>query len=100
MEQLKGWIFLLKKVFLLSFQEALMLKKAKVYDRLEPLIAAAHANQLSLAVFKPTKILDFVWESDDREWDQSKVDQMRSNADLRTAGLCSARAKMHRLDAV
>jgi hypothetical protein len=25
--------------------------------------------------------LDFVWESDDREWDQSKVDQMRSNAD-------------------
>ena len=59
----------------------LMLKKAKVYDRLEPLIAAAHANQLSLAVFKPTKILDFVWESDDREWDQSKVDAMRSNAD-------------------
>ena len=59
----------------------LMLKKAKVYDRLEPLIDAAHANQLSLAVFKPTKILDFVWESDDREWDQSKVDAMRSNAD-------------------
>ena len=59
----------------------LMLKKAKVYDRLEPLIDAAHANQLSLAVFKPTKILDFVWEQDEREWDQSKVDQMRSNAD-------------------
>ena len=59
----------------------LMLKKVKVYDRLEPLIEAAHANQLSLAVFKPTNILDFVWESDDREWDQSKVDTMRSNAD-------------------
>ena len=58
-----------------------MLKRAKVYDRPEPLIAAAHANELSLAVFKPTKILDFTWESDDREWDQSKVDAMRSNAD-------------------
>lgn len=59
----------------------LMLKKARVYDRLEPLIEAAHANKLSLAVFKPTKILDFVWEQDDREWDESKVDQMRSKAD-------------------
>ena len=34
-----------------------------------------------MAVFKPAKILDFFWESDDREWDQSKVDAMRSNAD-------------------
>ncbi len=59
----------------------LLLKKGKVFDRLEPLIAAARANQLSLAVFKPAKILDFVWEADDREWDQAKVDQMRSNAD-------------------
>lgn len=59
----------------------LLLKKAKVFNTLEPLIAAAKANELSLAVFKPAKILDFVWESDDREWDQSKVDQMRSNAD-------------------
>jgi len=62
-------------------RRSLLLKKADVYDRLEPLIAAAHANRLSLAVFKPTKILDFEWESDDREWDQSKVDAMRSNAD-------------------
>jgi len=30
--------------------------------------------------FQPTKILDFVWESDEREWDQTKVDAMRSNA--------------------
>jgi hypothetical protein len=59
----------------------LLLKKAKVYDQLEPLIAAAHANQLSLAVFRPTKVLDFVWEQDERDWDQSKVDQMRNNAD-------------------
>ena len=45
------------------------------------MIKAAHANELSLAVFKPTKILDFIWEQDEREWDQSKVDKMRSNAD-------------------
>ena len=59
----------------------LLLKKAVVHNRLEPLIEAAHANKLSLAVFKPTKILDFGWEQDERDWDQSKVDQMRSNAD-------------------
>lgn len=59
----------------------LLLKKAKVFDRLRPLIAAAHANQLSIAVFRPSRILDFAWEQDEREWDQSKVDQMRRNAD-------------------
>jgi hypothetical protein len=59
----------------------LLLKKSTVYNRLEPLITAAKANRLSLAVFKPAKILDFVWETDDRDWDQTKVDQMRNNAD-------------------
>lgn len=36
----------------------LLLKTAKVYDRLEPLMTGAKENQLSLAVFKPTKIRD------------------------------------------
>ena len=48
----------------------LILGKCAVYDRLAPLIEAAHANQLSLAVFKPAKIIDFKWEPDDREWDR------------------------------
>ncbi len=53
------------------------MKKAKVYDRLEPLMTGAKENRLSLAVFKPAKIRGFIWEDDDREWNESKVAQMR-----------------------
>lgn len=55
----------------------LLLKKAKVYDGLEPLMAGAKENRLSLAVFKPAKIRGFIWEDDEREWNESKVAQMR-----------------------
>lgn len=55
----------------------LVLGKARVYTRLEDLIAGAKANALSLAVFKPVRIRDFVWEAEDREWDPAKVEQMR-----------------------
>ena len=55
----------------------LLLKRATVYDRLEPLMVGAKENRLSLAVFKPTKILDFIWEDDDREWNADKVARMR-----------------------
>ena len=55
----------------------LLLKKAKVYDRLEPLLIGAKENRLSLAVFKPAKIRGFIWEDDDRDWKPDKVAQMR-----------------------
>src|SRR5262245_13755083 len=38
----------------------LLLKKAKVYTRLQELIDEAKANKTSLAVFKPSKITGFV----------------------------------------
>lgn len=55
----------------------LLLKTARVYDRLDELIAGAKANHVSLAVFKPTRILDFSWEMDDRDWDLDRVRHMR-----------------------
>lgn len=55
----------------------LLLKTARVYDRLDDLIAGAKRNELSLAVFKPARVLDFSWEEDSREWDPDKVRQMR-----------------------
>jgi hypothetical protein len=55
----------------------LLLNKAKIHDRLEPLMVGAKENRLSLAVFKPSKIRGFIWEDDDREWNESKVAQMR-----------------------
>lgn len=47
----------------------------KVYTNMEELIAEAKNPEIgtSLAVFKPTEIIDFVWEPCAREWDANKV---------------------------
>lgn len=58
----------------------LLLKRATVHHRLEVLIEEARANRLSLAVFKPKEILDFVWEEDERQWDKAKLAEMRNRA--------------------
>lgn len=55
----------------------LLLKRATVHTRLAELIAGAKANRLSLAVFKPARIIDFTWEEEEREWDSAKVEEMR-----------------------
>jgi len=55
----------------------ILLKTARVYDRLDELIQGAKANQVSLAVFKPARILDFIWEEEIRDWDPEKLRQMR-----------------------
>ncbi len=55
----------------------IVLRTARVYERLDELIAMAKANEASLAVFKPTRVTDFVWEEEIREWDPSKVKVMR-----------------------
>jgi hypothetical protein len=50
-------------------RRALLLKTAKVYNHLGELIDNAKTNKISLAVFKPKRILDFIWEEEDRKWD-------------------------------
>lgn len=47
----------------------------KVYNNMDELIQEAHDPNIgtSLAVFKPTEIIDFVWERCDSEWDSEKV---------------------------
>jgi len=55
----------------------ILLGKAKVYASLQELINGAKENTLSLAVFKPTEILGFIWEEEPREWDPSKLAEMR-----------------------
>ena len=55
----------------------LLLGKCRIYDNLSLLIAEAHANTCSLAVFKPARILDFVCEpAESRDWDAGKVAAM------------------------
>ena len=58
----------------------LLLERAQVFDRLDPLMAGAKSNALSLAVFKPARIRDFIWEEDEREWKADKLAQMRDKA--------------------
>lgn len=56
----------------------LLLGKATVHTRLEPLIKGAKANTLSLAIVKPAKVTGFIWEEEEREWDATKVSEMRN----------------------
>jgi len=56
----------------------LLLKRAPVHTNLDHLIRAAKENQLSLAVFKPSRILDFRWEAEETDWDPAKVSEMRA----------------------
>ena len=47
--------------------------KVEIHEDLNRLIKSAHENQLSLAVFRPYKWIDFVIEQVDREWDPEKL---------------------------
>jgi len=60
-------------------RHAILLRTAKVYTSLDELIAGAKANTVSLAVFKPTCVLDFTWEQDEREWDAERLRQVRES---------------------
>lgn len=55
-----------------------LLQPNQVYERLEPLISDAHNNIRSLATFKPSKIIDFVWKEEDRVWDPKKLQEVKN----------------------
>lgn len=57
-----------------------VLEKGNVYRDLGRLIQLNKASQLSLATFKPAKILDFVVEAVEREWDPSKLEDLKAAA--------------------
>ena len=55
----------------------ILLGISRVYDKLDELVAGAKNNTVSLAVFKPTSVTGFIWESEDRDWDPKKLQRMR-----------------------
>lgn len=57
-----------------------VLRKVRVFHHLQPLLEGAKNNSLSLALFKPARILDFYWEACERDWDAAKVEAMRQRA--------------------
>ena len=51
----------------------IVFKNKKIYTNLEELINKAKSDGTSLAVFKPTRILDFIAKEVDRDWDSDKL---------------------------
>lgn len=51
----------------------LVLSKQKIYTNLKEIIDLAHGNKISLAVFRPAQVLDFVAETAEPEWPQEKI---------------------------
>lgn len=52
-----------------------------IHTNLEIIIAGANANKFSLAVFKPSKIEDFIVEKTESEWEIEKLDAARAALD-------------------
>jgi hypothetical protein len=61
-------------------RKKVILEKNHIYRNLGELITKAHDNELSLAIFKPSKILDFVVEKTKREWSQENLDLLNQKA--------------------
>ncbi len=51
----------------------IIFKNKKVHTNLQGLIDKAKSDGTSLAVFKPTKVLDFTCKPVEREWDREKI---------------------------
>jgi len=61
-------------------RKEIIFRNKKIHTNLEELITQAKTKtiQTSLAVFKPTKILDFVIESTEREWNKDKLENLEA----------------------
>jgi len=55
-------------------RKELLFKNIQIYDNLDELIQKANKNELSLALFKPKRIVDFVFEQDSLIWNQDVLD--------------------------
>jgi len=61
-------------------RKKVILENNTIYRNLDELIKKAHNNELSLAIFKPTEILDLVVEETEREWNQENLDSLKQKA--------------------
>jgi hypothetical protein len=51
----------------------IIFKNKKVYTNLEELINKAKSDGTSLAIFKPTRVVDFTTEEVERDWNSNKL---------------------------
>ena len=59
-------------------RKKIIFKNQKIYTNLQELISKARADDTSLAIFKPTKVLDLLIEETDRDWDPDKLTILRN----------------------
>ncbi len=57
-----------------------VLEKGDVYKDLDELIQLNKSRDLSLATFKPAKIVDLIVKEVDREWDTEKIETLKQQA--------------------
>ena len=50
-----------------------------VYTNMTELLVETKSKGTSLAVLKPTEVIDFIWEDCDREWNKAKMDAVIAN---------------------
>ncbi len=63
-----------------DIRRKILFKNKEIYTNLESLINKAHdkSDPISLAIFKPSKLIDFVVEKTDREWDPKKLASLQA----------------------
>jgi len=62
------------------YRKEVIFKNKKIYTSINELITLAKTDLTSLAVFKPTEIMDFVIEKTDRDWPKEKTDILLSES--------------------
>jgi hypothetical protein len=61
-------------------RKRIIFKSQKAFTNFSELISLAKSDNISLAIFKPTKIIKFVHEEVEREWPQEKLEMLNSRA--------------------
>ena len=61
-------------------RKEIIFKNNKIYTDLSELIKKAHGNELSIAAFKPSEVMDFKVEEVKRNWDPQKIKDLEAKA--------------------
>jgi hypothetical protein len=63
-----------------SERRRILFNKQQVFTNLKDLISKANKNELSLAIFKPTKFVSFICKQIDREWSKENLELLRAKS--------------------
>lgn len=64
-----------------AHRKKLVLERSTIHTNLETIISGAKAMEYSLAIFKPTKILDLIFEEAESEWEIDKLEAAKAALD-------------------